>query len=168
MRFWNLMRCHLDLVDRYCSNYPSSHSRDTFEAINMHSLHKHPQTHLFPDLAHARWLARRLFKHGYSDVCVSNSSSWLPRSSFTPILLYTYNSSRRSMMVVVLGGRVAYYPHPKHPKGRKRCDTEEEKVTMAPRRRHDTPVAPPNPISTIILRSKVKLIKSKKKHRSES
>ena len=72
------------------------------------------------------------------------------------------------MMVVVLGGRVAYYPHPKHPKGRKRCDTEEEKVTMAPRRRHDTPVAPPNPISTIILRSKVKLIKSKKKHRSES
>ena len=58
-------------------------------------------------------------------------------------------------MAVVLGGRVAYYPHPKHPKGRKRCDTEEEKVTMAPRRRHDTPVAPPNPISTIILRSKV-------------
>ena len=46
--------------------------------------------------------------------------------------------------------------------------TEEEKVTMAPRRRHDTPVAPPNPISTIILRSKVKLIKPMKKHRSES
>ena len=83
-------------------------------------------------------------------------------------LLHTYNSSRRSVIVVVLGGRVAYYPHPKHPKGRKRCDTEEEKVTMAPRRRHDTPVAPPNPISTIILRSKVKLIKPMKKHRSES
>ena len=145
---------------------PSSYSSDTFEVINIHSLHKHPQTHLVPDLAHAGCLEGDFLN---MDTLTCVFQTYHP--DFPEVysdLLHTYNSSRRSVMVVVLGGRVAYYPHPKHPKGRKRCDTEEEKVTMAPRRRHDTPVAPPNPISTIILRSKVKLIKPMKKHRSES
>ena len=62
---------------------PSSHSSDTFEVINIKILYISTQTPsdtLGPWSCPCRVFGRRLFKHGYSDIRVSNLSSWLPRS----------------------------------------------------------------------------------------